>query len=213
MPPRYAKKAGTNVRAISRLGAQLGLSPRDGSRRRRFRPSRPSTGGVTAGNLQIRRRAWTSTLPAAGATFLPPFQGLFPDFAFTQGLRPGLQSVAASRLIDCETGHCGQDVTDITMRSQPFLCFPKWRGRTGRQAPARLVEIALNFRRDDLALRVAFPANEKIGRHSRFFPECRLFRSEVGRWRSGNRKLLARNFGASGRKWFSCCAPLSMVCR
>jgi hypothetical protein len=38
------------------------------------------------------------TLPQVWATFLSPFQGFVPDFTFSQGLRPGLQSVAASRL-------------------------------------------------------------------------------------------------------------------
>lgn len=63
----------------------------------------------------------TTTLPQVWATFLSPFQGLFPDFTFTQGLRPGLQSVAASRLIESATDHCGKDVTDITAESYFFV--------------------------------------------------------------------------------------------
>src|SRR3977135_1435888 len=42
----------------------------------------------------------TTRLPQVCATLLlSPFQGFLPDFTFTQGLRPGLQSAAASRLI------------------------------------------------------------------------------------------------------------------
>lgn len=47
----------------------------------------------------VLKISWTTTLPQVCATFLSPFQGLLPDFTLTQGLRPGLQSVAASRLI------------------------------------------------------------------------------------------------------------------
>src|SRR5271155_1303167 len=42
----------------------------------------------------------TTTLPQVWATFLSPLQGLFPDRTVTQGLRPGLQSCAASRLVE-----------------------------------------------------------------------------------------------------------------
>jgi hypothetical protein len=62
----------------------------------------------------------TTTLPQVCATFLSPLQGLFPKFTFTQGLRPGLHSVAASRLVDCVPDRLGEDVTDVTMHGQIF---------------------------------------------------------------------------------------------
>jgi hypothetical protein len=58
-----------------------------------------STGASSV--TRIRKRwGWfvPSTLPQVCAMFLSPFQGWFSDFSFTQGLRPGLHSVAASRL-------------------------------------------------------------------------------------------------------------------
>jgi hypothetical protein len=67
----------------------------------------------------------TTTLPQVCATFLSPFQGLLPDCILTQGLRPGLQSVAASRLIDCVRDRLGEDVTDITTRQRAIRGIPE----------------------------------------------------------------------------------------
>src|SRR5580700_8842382 len=100
MPPRYAKRSKRMSRAIRGLRS-----------------------------LVLKTR-WTTTLPQVCATGSFALSGLVPRFPpFTQGLRPGLQSIAALRLIDCGTAHRGQDVTDITARRKLFSAFPKWRGK------------------------------------------------------------------------------------
>src|SRR5579863_83151 len=86
MPPRYAKR-------LERISGSIK--------------------GLRCLVLKIR---CTTTLPRVCATFLSPFQGLFLDLTLTQGLRPGLQSSAAARLVESGTDHCAKDVTDITAR-------------------------------------------------------------------------------------------------
>lgn len=138
MPPRYAKRSERMSGAIRGLRSLV---------------------------LKIR---CTTRLPQVWATVLSPFQGLLPDFTFTQGLRPGLQSVAASRLNDCGIGHCRRDVTDITMRRHLFL-----RSRNdARPDNLHLSEEA--ERASKLQPRRGLHRDSHFGNRSHFFPRIFL---------------------------------------
>jgi len=55
---------------------------------------------------------------------------LLPDRARTQGLRPGLQSVAAARLVHCGTDHCRGRCDGYHNAQKAISVFPKWRSKT-----------------------------------------------------------------------------------
>jgi hypothetical protein len=71
--------------------------------------------------------------------FLSPFQGLLLDSGPTQGLRPGLQSVAASRLIKL----CGLNLLEGC--DGCHISVERFAQRAGAPAPHKLIPIWESF--------------------------------------------------------------------